>query len=96
MEKRRGNRPAIELCNGPAKLCQALAVTRDLNGLELDGEIMWLVDDGYVVKDVTVTTRVGLSAAQEKPWRFLVAGNPYVSRAKPSVAPLAAITVSNS
>lgn len=86
MRRLRGDRPTVELCNGPAKLCQALAVTRALNGLDLTGDKMWIEDDGFPPPDIVVTSRVGLSAGQDRPWRFLVAGSPFVSPGKPSLS----------
>jgi len=87
MEERRGPVSRIELCNGPAKLCQAFGVTREQNGVDLEGSEMWLEADGYVPDGVAVSTRVGLTKGKELPLRFYLPDNHYVSRGKPS-APL--------
>jgi DNA-3-methyladenine glycosylase len=74
------------LCSGPARLCQALGVGRDDNGLDLvRREGMWIgagspVGPGRIVR----TPRVGIRQGAERPWRFLVAGDAYVSRAAPA------------
>lgn len=84
MEGRRGGRPLIELCNGPGKLCQALGIARDQNGVDLEGDEIWIEDDGFIPVDIGVSTRVGLKAGAEFPYRFFLPGNPFVSRGKPS------------
>ena len=87
MEQARGTRRRVDLCNGPAKLCQALGITRSQNGTSLDGPEIWIEDDGVVARNVAVSARVGLSAGKELPFRFYLSDNPYVSPGKPS-APL--------
>lgn len=86
----RSNRPRarrdIDLANGPAKLCQALAIGREHNGLPLDGSIVGIADAPAVPESsMLVTTRVGISRSLELPWRFFLASSPYVSPGRPSV-----------
>ncbi|CAN5583137.1 DNA-3-methyladenine glycosylase [soil metagenome] len=78
------------LAAGPARLCQALAVDRTLDRLDLTkGERLWLAqpsDPGQTVApdDVASGLRVGVAYAGEwaqRPWRFWVRGHPSVSRA---------------
>ena len=78
--------PARDLARGPARLCQALAIDRAQNGLDVcsaDGELRLrpadpgLRADGAI--EVAVGPRVGVSAAADVPWRFWVAGDPTVS-----------------
>ena len=76
-------RRVTDLGSGPAKLCQAFGITGVEDGLDLvaaDGGLT-IVDDG-VAPPVTpgVSTRVGLSAGREFPWRWFVVGNPHVSK----------------
>lgn len=87
MRARRG--PAVrhdrDLCSGPAKLCQALGVDRGFDGTDLTatGSVVTIVDDGASPisrSSVVNTARVGLTAGAEHPWRWLVAGDPNVSR----------------
>lgn len=84
MEERRGGRPPIDLCNGPGKLCQAMAITREQNGADLEGNDLWIEDDGFTPDRLESTTRVGLSSGRDLPLRFFLPENPYVSRGKPS------------
>lgn len=74
-----------DLTNGPGKLCAALAITGDDDGANLirtDSRIR-LLDDGVPPPDEPlVTPRIGISAAVDKPWRFAVAGNRWVSRGR--------------
>jgi len=78
--------PARDLARGPARLCQALAIDRTQNGLDVcsaDGELrLRPADPGLRANgaiEVAVGPRVGVSAAADVPWRFWVAGDPTVS-----------------
>lgn len=84
MEKHRGGRPLVELCNGPGKLCQALGITRDQNGDDLQDSAIWLDDDGIRPEQIETSTRIGLSSGGDLPLRFFLPGNRFVSRGKPS------------
>jgi DNA-3-methyladenine glycosylase len=79
MERRRGLEAKRLLCSGPGRLCQSLGITREHDGLPLDRppfELRARVDD------VTVASgpRVGITQAAEAPWRYGLAGSPYVSK----------------
>ena len=76
-----------ELTNGPAKLAQALAVDRTLNGVSLferDG-VIW-IEDGIQIAQEEIATgpRIGLGQTPEPwfsmPWRFWIRDQPFVSR----------------
>lgn len=61
------------LSNGPGKLCNAFAITRGHNGLDMLGEYFFLRDDGYYPEEVLRAPRVGIDYAEEAaqyPWRF--------------------------
>jgi len=87
LEAMRGARPAAtrdrDLCNGPAKLCQALGITGADNGLDLlagDSAIM-LLDDGVPPPRTPGNgPRVGISVATERRMRWWVENEPCVSR----------------
>jgi DNA-3-methyladenine glycosylase len=80
MAERRG-RSGIELTNGPAKLCQALSIDKGLNGHDLRQTPLRLVEQPPLpLNRIVQTTRIGISRAQDRPWRFYIAGNPYVSK----------------
>jgi DNA-3-methyladenine glycosylase len=72
-----------DLCSGPAKLCQALGLGCEFDGADLvtgDRGVV-LCDDGTPPPaDPAQTTRIGLSAGAEHPWRWYVRGDPNVSR----------------
>lgn len=70
-----------DLCSGPAKLCQALGLDGGHDGDDLvGGGGAVLLDDGTPPPRAPgVSTRIGLSAGQEHPWRWYVAGDPNVS-----------------
>lgn len=87
MVARRAGRPRSELTNGPAKLAQALGIDGNMNGADLcdlDGST-WLEDVGPQA-DLRIASgpRIGLGNTAEPwhsmPWRFWIAGNPFVSR----------------
>jgi DNA-3-methyladenine glycosylase len=71
-----------DLCSGPAKLCAALGITGDHNGVDLfdPASPVRLVDDGTPPPDApVVATRIGIAADRTEPWRWYVAGDPNVS-----------------
>jgi DNA-3-methyladenine glycosylase len=70
-----------KLCNGPGKLCKALAISRaDHNGEHvLTSKKIWL-QPGLARPKVTASTRIGISESTDLPWRFLLEGSAYVSR----------------
>jgi DNA-3-methyladenine glycosylase len=81
MARRRGDRSGSALTNGPAKLCQALGITRRLSGHDLGaGELRLVMRPRPKARDIVQTTRIGITRAQDEPWRFYLRGNPYVSR----------------
>ncbi|QXC61929.1 DNA-3-methyladenine glycosylase [Aquihabitans sp. G128] len=76
-------RRAVDLANGPAKLCQALGIDGAHDGVDLvRAEAgVTIVDDGVAPPAVPLTgPRVGISVATERPWRFSVPGDPHRSR----------------
>jgi DNA-3-methyladenine glycosylase len=84
MRLRRGERPDTELCSGPGKLTDALGVGLDANGADLSEDPFLLLppEPGWSGRVIT-GPRVGISKAVERPWRFSLAGSPYVSRPRP-------------
>src|SRR5881397_3242063 len=77
--RRRGVENIRSLCSGPGKLCQALAITREHDGLALDREPFRLEPRGDAPEVVTAP-RIGITRATELSWRYLEAGSRYVSR----------------
>jgi DNA-3-methyladenine glycosylase len=82
MKKRRGTEHVKDLTNGPAKLTQAFAVDKALNGHDLtSGERLYIIKRSHAERvRVSVTTRIGIRASAEKPWRFFIEDNPFVSK----------------
>ncbi len=84
MRKRRHGQPDSNLTNGPGKLCIALDIDRRLDGADLLGERVWLEDAGNVPRSRIISgPRVGIDYAEgwvDKPWRFWIKDNPFVSR----------------
>jgi len=72
-----------DLCNGPAKLCQAFAITTKENGISLLENKIWIADSELVSsKQIAVSPRIGISSGQELPWRFYLKDNHFVSGKK--------------
>jgi DNA-3-methyladenine glycosylase len=67
------------LCSGPGKLCQALGISRMHNGLSLAAAPFELAPAPAGIEEVA-GPRIGISKAMEVPWRFGLAGSPFVSR----------------
>ncbi len=73
------------LCGGPARLAQAFDIDGRSDGLDLvsPDSGLWIIDDGIPPPGQPVAgPRVGLSKAVELPWRWHIAGNRFVSKAK--------------
>lgn len=80
MRHRRG-RIGKELTNGPAKLCQALAIGKGQNGANLStGSVRLIPKAALPTAKITITTRVGITRGVDVPWRFYITDNPFVSR----------------
>ena len=79
-----------DLCSGPAKLCQALGVDRAFDGADLahPGHVghhrsVTILDDGTPPpRRPGRSPRIGIRVAVDVPWRWFVAGDPNVSRAR--------------
>jgi DNA-3-methyladenine glycosylase len=84
MAERRGLDDPRALCSGPGKLCQALAVTREHDGLSLERPPFEL-REGRAVR-VIAGPRIGISKAAEVPWRFGETGSRFLSRPVPQAA----------
>ena len=72
-----------KLTSGPGRLCEAFGITRAAdNGRDLTSPAsgLWIGDDGFRARGVTVTRRVGITKAADMPLRYLLSGNPFVSR----------------
>jgi DNA-3-methyladenine glycosylase len=67
-------------CSGPGRLCQALGVTLEHDGLPLDRRPFRLLERTRDL-DVVATTRIGITRATELRWRYVARGSRFLSRA---------------
>lgn len=70
------------LASGPGRLCQALDITRAAhNGLDVTSpaSCLRIEDDGYRPQDIVITPRIGIRHAAERPARFFIGGNKFIS-----------------
>jgi DNA-3-methyladenine glycosylase len=79
--RRRGVEDLRALCSGPGKLCQALAITKEHDGLPLDAPPFEL-RSRVEVPEIVTARRIGITRATELSWRYLDAGSPFVSRGR--------------
>lgn len=86
MMERRGKSDPRELASGPGRLTQALALSRDQDGLPLQGGTL-VLSPSAEPHEVSTGPRIGITKAAEKPWRFGVTGSPYLSRPFPRPSP---------
>jgi DNA-3-methyladenine glycosylase len=89
MQRARRTLDSRLLCAGPGRLTQALGVIIAQNGTDLvRGRALVLTPGIPVPEDrVRVATRIGLTVARERPWRFFEAGSPFVSRGRTAGEP---------
>jgi DNA-3-methyladenine glycosylase len=84
MRSRRGERPDSDLCSGPGKLTEALGIGLDANNADLTADpFLLLPRESGCLGEVVTGPRVGITKAVERPWRFSLAGSPFVSRPRP-------------
>lgn len=79
MRRRRGMDDLRSLCSGPGKVCAALAITREHNGLALDAPPFTL----QARKDMprlAIGARIGITKAADLPWRYGDADSKFVSK----------------
>lgn len=86
MRKRRGTDDPRLLCAGPGRLCQAMGITLDDNGLDLVTSDRLGIARGERPTAICAGGRIGVSRGAEAHLRFFVAGSPYVSAHRRGVA----------
>jgi DNA-3-methyladenine glycosylase len=80
-----GPRDLPRLTGGPGRLAEAFGITRERdNGCDLTSSSsgLWIGDDGFRAKNIRITPRIGISKAAERPLRYILAGNAFVSGGK--------------
>lgn len=85
MRLRRGmSMKTTNLTSGPGKLCIAFGIEKSFNKQDLLGEKVWIETGAVVTPDeIQVGKRIGIDYAEEyaeKPWRFWLKNNRFVSR----------------
>ncbi len=84
MQQRRGVTRLRDLTNGPGKLCQAMDIDKRLDGHDLClGEVLWLEPGPPPTEPLCASPRIGVRGdelALQRPWRFFLQDNPFVSR----------------
>ena len=85
IRRRRHGQSDHNLTNGPGKLCIALGITRGLDRADLLGDRVWIEqgEERIASSAIAAGPRIGIDYAEEwaeKPWRFWIRHNPYVSR----------------
>ncbi len=86
MQRQRNTKSVRNLCNGPGKLCQALAITKSEYGLDLcatDSPLRLIRYRHIPGAQIVATPRINVAYAEEAaawPWRFYVKDNLYVSK----------------
>lgn len=84
MRERRGTMKDKNLTSGPGKLCIALDIDRRFNGADLLGHRIWIEEsENFSTDSIACGTRIGIDYSEEyaeKPWRFWIKENPFVSR----------------
>jgi DNA-3-methyladenine glycosylase len=79
MAARRGLDDPRLLASGPGRLCQALGITREHDGLPLDRPPFELLARESE-PELAVGPRIGITKAVEQPWRYGLAGSRFLSR----------------
>ncbi len=84
MRERRGRMKDANLTSGPGKLCIALGIDKTFNNEDLLGQRVWLEQGAKITSgEIVCGKRVGIDYAEEyaeKPWRFWLKNNGFVSR----------------
>jgi DNA-3-methyladenine glycosylase len=79
MRRRRGLSDERLLCAGPGRVAEALGITRAHNGLPLDRPPFMLIARKEK-PEISFGVRIGITKAAELPWRYGLAGSPFLSR----------------
>ena len=81
MRERRGtSTPSARSAPGPGKLCQALGVTREHDGRRTRRAAVRAARARRRRREIVTGPRIGITRAAELPWRYGLAGSPFLSR----------------
>jgi len=83
MQTRRARAAPLDLARGPARLCEALEVERDLDGWDLtSGRRIWIDEVDAIPSSafsIGRSVRIGVTSAREARLRFFLDGSRFVS-----------------
>ncbi|HWL04671.1 MAG TPA: DNA-3-methyladenine glycosylase [Xanthobacteraceae bacterium] len=77
--RRRLDDPRL-LCAGPGRLCEALGISRDHDGLALDRAPFRLAKNPAAAFKIVAGPRIGITRAADAPWRYGLAGSRFLSK----------------
>lgn len=80
MQARRKRERVRDLCSGPARLVQAMGITREHNGADLTCGHLYVCAAAAAPGKFVTTTRIGIKEGAEIPLRFYIEGSPFISR----------------
>jgi DNA-3-methyladenine glycosylase len=72
-----------KLTSGPGRLAEAFGITRERDNekdLTSPKSDLFITDDGFRPRHIEITPRIGITQAAERPLRYIIAGNRFVSR----------------
>lgn len=71
----------LNLTNGPAKFCQAFAITKEQNGISLLSDEIFIVNANKInSSEIVNSKRIGIKKSVDLPWRYFIKDNPFVSK----------------
>jgi DNA-3-methyladenine glycosylase len=80
MERNRRTDRVQDLARGPGRLTEALEIDRRLDGIDLcRSGPLWLGSDDRTIMEIGQGERIGITRDTDRPWRFYVPGNRFVS-----------------
>jgi DNA-3-methyladenine glycosylase len=81
MRRRRGVTALRQLASGPGRLAQAMGITLARNRADLVTGCLYVARGNVLPRAATMATpRIGISAATDRRWRFVLRGSPFLSR----------------
>ncbi|SUY47979.1 3-methyladenine DNA glycosylase [Clostridium putrefaciens] len=73
----------VNLTNGPGKLCIALNITKEDNGIDMRGDDFYILDNKDKQFTIETSKRINIDYSEEAKdfdWRFFIKDNIYVSK----------------
>ena len=83
MRRNRGVQNLLDLTLGPGRHAAAFGIDRRLDGIDLrQMGPLWLARDDHDATEIGTSTRIGLSREADRPLRFYLRGDPFISGPK--------------